>query len=438
MLRKGVIEPSDGPWASPIVLVSKKDGSTRFCIDFRRLNDVTKKDAYPLPRIEENLDTLQGAQYYSTLDLISGFWQVEVDPEDRDKTAFAVGGGGLYRYLTMPFGLCNAPATFQRLMEQVLGGLQWEIAVLYIDDIIVFSDTLESHLERLGKVLDRLRRAGLKLKPEKCELLRKRVAFLGHFVSAEGVEVDRSKISKVQDWPSPRNLTELRSFVGLCAYYRRYVPNFSAVCKPLFELTQKGVKYHWGRRQEEAMRTMKDLLTSAPILGYPMPEGRFILDTDASNIGLGAVLHQEQGTQERVIAYASKTLSKAERNYCVTRRELLAIITFVKQFHHYLYGSRFLVRTDHAALYWLLRKKDPEGQMARWITFLQQYDMEIQHRPGARHQDADALSRCMEGCRDLDTLELAEGEEATLAEIQQLAQETVFRVQTRAQTRSRQ
>ena len=210
------------------------------------------------------------------------------------------------------------------------------------------------------------------------------------------------------------------------------------MCKPLFELTQKGVKFEWGVTQVKAMQTMKDLLTSAPILGYPRPEGRFILDTDASNIGLGAVLHQEQAGQEVVIAYASKTLSKAERNYCVTRRELLAIITFVKQYHHYLYGSRFLVRTDHAALYWLLRKKDPEGQMARWITFLQQYDMKIQHRPGARHQDADALSRCMEGCRDLDTLELAEGQEATLAEIQQLAQETVFRVQTRAESKARQ
>ena len=216
MLHRGVIEPSDGPWASPIVLVTKKDGSTRFCVNFRRLNEATKKDAYLLPRIEDNLDTLQGAKYYSTLDLIYGFWQVEMAPEDRDKTAFTVGGGGLYRFLTMPFGLCNAPATFQRLMERVLRGLQWEVAVLYIDDIIAFADSVESHLKRLGAVLDRLRQAGLKLKPEKCELLREKVAFLGHIVSA-GRRGRPGKDHQDPNWPVPRNLTEL---ISLCAYYR--------------------------------------------------------------------------------------------------------------------------------------------------------------------------------------------------------------------------
>ena len=436
MLKRGVIEPCDSPWASPIVLAAKKDGTTRFCVDFRRINDVTRKDAYPLPRIEDNLDTLQGAEYYSTLDLVSGFWQVEMAPEDQDKTAFTVGGGGLYRFLTMPFGLCNAPATFQRLMEHTLRGLQWETAVLYIDDIVVFSDSVETHYERLGAVLDRLSEAGLKLKPSKCQLLRKKVAFLGHVVSAAGVEVDDSKIVKIQQWPVPADLHQLRSFVGLCAYYRRFVPNFSTVCKPLFDLTKKGVPFFWGPPQHYAFETMKTLLTSAPILGYPRPEGLLILDCDASNVGVGAVLSQEQDGEERALAYASKTLGKAERNYCVTRRELLAIVTFVKQYHHYLYGTRFLVRTDHAALYWLLRKKDPEGQMARWLSFLQSYDMVIQHRPGVRHGNADALSRCMEGCRDLDSLVIADGKEATLAEIKQQATSSVRTVQTRAQTKS--
>ena len=437
MLRRGVIEPCDSPWASPIVLAGKKDGTVRFCVDFRRLNDVTRKDAYPLPRIEDNLDTLQGARYYSTLDLVSGFWQVEVAPEDRDKTAFCVGGGGLYRFLTMPFGLCNAPGTFQRLMEQTLRGLQWEIAVLYIDDIIVFSETVETHLERLGAVLDRLRLTGLKLKPAKCQLLRTKVEFLGHIVSQDGVEVEPGKIQRILDWPEPRDLTELRSFVGLCAYYRRFVPNFSTVCKPLFDLTKKGVPFQFGRAQKHAFQTMKRLLTSAPILGYPREEGQFILDCDASNIGIGAVLSQVQDGEEVVLYYASKTLNKAERNYCVTRRELLAIVTFVKQFHHYLYGAKFLVRTDHAALYWLLRKKDPEGQMARWIVFLQGYNLEVQHRPGVRHGNADALSRCMEGCRDLDALQLPYGDRLTLAEIKDMAVETVRRVTTRAKTKSK-
>ena len=438
MLERGVIEPCEGPWASPIVMVTKKDGTPRFCVDFRRLNDVTKKDAYPLPRIEDNLDTLQGAQFYSTLDLLSGFWQVEMAPEDRDKTAFTHGGGGLYRFLTMPFGLCNAPATFQRLMEQVLRGLQWEIAVLYIDDIIVFGDTVKSHLQRLGLVLSRLKAAGLKLKPSKCDLLRRRVPFLGHIVSATGIEVDPEKIRKVREWPAPANLTQLRSFVGLCAYYRRFVPNFSSLCKPLFKLTEKGEPFFWGGPQQHAMDKMKELLTTAPILGYPRTGDPFILDCDASNFGLGAVLSQVQNDQEKVIAYASQSLSKAQRNYCTTRRELLAIITFVKQFHHYLYGGRFLVRTDHAALYWLLRKKDPEGQMARWITFLQAYDLEIQHRPGLRHGNADALSRCIEGCRDLDTLEVQDGERATLSQLRERAAGyavKIRRVQTRADTK---
>ena len=428
MLDRGVIEPCEGPWASPIVLVTKKDGTTRFCVDFRRLNDVTRKDAYPLPRIEDNLDTLQGALYYSTLDLISGYWQVEMAPEHRDKTAFSVSGGGLYRFLQMPFGLCNAPATFQRLMEKVLSGLQWEIAVLYIDDVIVFANSFEEQLENLGLVLSRLRLAGLKLKPQKCELFRKRVEFLGHIVSQKGVEVDQRKISKILEWPEPQNLTQLRSFVGICAYYRRFVPEFSTICKPLFLLTQKGQQFVWGEAQQVAMDTMKTLLTTPPILGYPRTGDEFVLDTDASAVGLGAVLTQVQDGEERVIAYASRVLSQAERNYCTTRRELLAIVSFVKQFHHYLYGGRFLVRTDHSALYWLLRKKEPEGQMARWVTFLQSYDMQVQHRQGIKHGNADALSRCMEGCRDMDALFVPVGTQASLEEIQARAREKILQV----------
>ena len=447
MLERGVIEPCESPWASPIVLAAKKDGTTRFCVDYRRLNEVTRKDAYPLPRIEDNLDALQGAEYYSTLDMLSGFWQVEMAPEDRDKTAFCPGGGGLYRFLAMPFGLCNAPATFQRLMERVLSGLQWEIAVLYIDDIIVYGNGIKDHLRRLARVLDRLRQTGLKLKPAKCDLLKRKVPFLGHIVSAEGVAVDGSKIDKVKEWPTPRNLTEVRSFVGLCAYYRRFVPDFSTITKPLFDLTKKDQEFVWGEDQQKAMETMKKLLTSAPILGYPRPDAPFVLDCDASNVGIGAVLSQVQDGEERVIAYASKTLSKAERNYCVTRRELLAIVTFVKQYHHYLYGGRFLVRTDHAALYWLLRKKDPEGQMARWIATLQGYNMILRHRPGKKHGNADAMSRCTPECHETDKLDLTVGEECTLRELQRRARVTrslyipvriLRKVTTRAQARKEQ
>jgi len=435
MLERGVIEPCDGPWSSPIVLVTKKDGDVRLCVDFRTVNNLTKKDAYPLPRIEDNLDALQGAVWYSTLDLLSGFWQVEVAPGDRDKTAFSAGGIGLFRFITMPFGLTGAPATFERLMERVLLGLQWQIAVLYIDDIVVFASDFFTHLDRLDQVLARLRTAGLNLKPGKCHLLKHRVEFLGHIVSSQGVEVDPGKVNKVLSWPVPKNLTQVRSFVGLCAYYRRFIPNFSTLAKPLFSLTEKSQEFKWGEPQAKSFSALKIALTQAPILAYPKTGAQYILDTDASNVGIGAVLSQVQDGEERVIAYASKTLHQAQRNYCVTRREALAIVTFVKHFHHYLCGTQFLVRTDHAALYWLLRKRDPEGQMARWSVFLQAYDMRIEHRPGHKHGNADAMSRCMEGCRDVDQLDFVPGTVKTLDELRDDAVQRLRTVQTRAQKR---
>ena len=426
MLKKGIIEPCEGPWSSPIVLAKKKDGSLRFCIDFRKLNEATLKDAYPLPRIEDNLDTLGGSTWFSTLDLISGFWQVEMDAESKAKTAFSVGRGGLYQFRRMPFGLCNAPATFQRLMEKVLSGLQWEIAVLYIDDIVVFGNTVEQHLDRLESIFSRLRKAGLKLKPSKCSLLKRKVEFLGHVVSARGVEADPDKISKVKDWPQPRDVSEVRSFIGLCAYYRRFVRGFSDLCKPLYRLTEKGVTFHWGRDQEAAFIALKDKLTSAPILAFPNETDKFILDTDASAFGIGGVLSQVQDGEERVIAYGSRVLSKAERNYCVTRRELLAIVDFVKMFHHYLVGSKFLLRTDHAALYWLFGMKNLEGQPARWVERLGCYDMVIQHRPGVKHGNADALSRCPARCTQEIECSGPDGSEMFLSDFQAIRHFTMY------------
>ena len=215
MLSQGVIEPSETPWSSPIVLVKKKDGSVRVCIDYRRLNEVTVKDAHPLPRIEDNLDSLAGSQFFSTLDLASGYWQVEVAEEDRPKTAFSTGRGGLYQFVTMPFGLCNAPSTFERLMERILAGLQWQVAVLYLDDVIVFGRSFGEHMQRLCLVLQRLRAANLKLKPKKCRLLQRKVEFLGHVVSPAGVATDPEKVCAVRDWPQPATVTDVRIFLGL-------------------------------------------------------------------------------------------------------------------------------------------------------------------------------------------------------------------------------
>ena len=392
MLSADVIEPSSSPWSSPVVLVKKKDGSTRFCIDYRKLNAVSVKDSYPLPRIDDSLDALAGAKCFSTLDLASGYWQVGMTEEAKQKSAF-VTPGGLFQFKCMPFGLCNAPSTFERLMEQVLAGLQWQICLVYLDDVIVYSRDFTEHVERLEIILKRISEAGLKLKPKKCHFFCEKVIYLGHTVSAEGIATDPEKVRAVQDWEVPKDLTDVRSFLGLCSYYRRFIPQFGTIAKPLTRLTEKDHGFKWGVEQEEAWATLKHKLLSAPVLAYPDPQKEFILDTDASAYGIGAVLSQVQDGQERVIAYGSRCLTKEERRYCVTRKELLAVVYFLKYFRHYLYGRNFLVRTDHGALRWLTNFKDPQGQVARWLEVLGTYTFEIQHRPGLRHGNADALSR---------------------------------------------
>ena len=392
MLKEDIIEPSHSPWASPIVLVRKKDGSTRFCVDYRKLNAVSIKDAYPLPRIDDTLDSLAGATCFSTLDLASGYWQVGLTEEAQTKSAF-VTHSGLYQFKVMPYGLTNAPSTFERLMERVLQGLQWQICLVYIDDVIIYSRTVEEHVSRLELVLQKLAEAGLKLKPKKCHLFRTKVLYLGHIVSADGVSTDPEKVEAVKEWGVPKDLTDVRSFLGLCSYYRRFIPHFSTIAKPLTKLTEKNQEFHWGPEQEEAWAELKRKLLQAPILSYPDPKGEFILDTDASAYGMGAVLSQVQGGQEKVIAYGSKSLTKEERRYCVTRKELLAVVYFVKYYRHYLYGQKFTIRTDHGALRWLINFKDPQGQVARWLEILGTYDFDIQHRPGLKHNNADSMSR---------------------------------------------
>lgn len=408
MTEQGVIEESNSPWSSPVVLVTKKDGSLRFCVDYRKLNDITKKDSYPLPRIDDTLTTLSGSTWFSTLDLKSGYWQVGIHPEDKEKTAFTT-SCGLYQFTVMPFGLCNAPATFERLMELVLRGLTWKTCLVYLDDVMVMGRDFEEHLKNLQEVFDRFRAANLKLNPKKCALFQKKVEFLGHTVSADGIQTSDDKIKAIRDWPRPRDKHEVRSFLGICTYYRRFVEGFAKIAAPLHQLTEPKTTFAWSHVHEEAFRKLKSALCSSPILAYPRRHGKFILDTDASKVGIGAVLSQVQDGEEKVIEYYSKVLTKPERNYCVTRKELLAIVKSVDHFHKYLYGREFLIRTDHAALSWLLRLKNPEGQVARWMERLQQYDFKIQHRPGRHHNNADALSRrpCGEckHCRKVDERE---------------------------------
>jgi len=392
MLAAGVIEACNGPWACNLVVVKKKDGSLRFCCDYRQLNGVTRKDAYPLPRIDACLDALSGAKLFSAFDLRSGYHQVPMAEEDADKTSFVV-RSGTYRFRRVPFGLCNAGATFQRVMDLALRGLNFDMCLVYLDDIIVYSADVAEHLRRLDLLFQRLRSANLKLKPSKCQLLRTSVAFLGHVVSGQGVGTDPEKIVAVKDWPCPISLKEVQSFLGLAGYYRRFVPAYAERAAPLHRLAQKGASFLWTEGCQTAFDSLREALVGAPILAMPADGAGFILDTDASNDSIGAVLSQVQDGVERVIAYASRTLSRSERNYCVTRRELLAIVYFVKKFRMYLLGRHFLVRTDHAALQWLRRTPEPIGQQARWCEILEEFDFKIEHRAGRSHGNADALSR---------------------------------------------
>jgi hypothetical protein len=399
MQRRGVIEELDSPWSSPVVLVRKMNGELRFCVDYRKLNDVTKKDCFPLPRIDDTLDTLAGAKWFFTLDLRSGYWQVDLHPDDKEKTAFST-GQGLWQFTVMPFGLCNALATFERLMETVLRGLTYDSCHVYLDDVIVIGRTFQEHLFNLRKVFQLFREARLKLNPEKCQLLQKEVRYLGHIVSPEGITTDPEKLKAVREWPTPRNKHEIRSFLGLCTYYRRFISGFANITKPLTKLMEQKQSFQWTSEAEAAFQTLKGALCSAPVLAYPQPGERFIVDTDASNFGIGGVLSQIQDGQERVIAYYSKTLNMAERNYCVTRRELLAIVRTLEHFHKYLYRQEFHLRTDHSALTWLLSFKNLEGQTARWIKRLQEYSFTSEHSQCKKHNNADALSRrpCQEDC----------------------------------------
>ena len=351
-----------------------------------------KKDAFPLPRIDACLDSLTGSKLFSTFDLTSGYFQVRLDPADAEKTSFATRLGS-WKFRRMTMGLGNAGSTFSRIMQLAMQGLNLQICISYLDDIIVHAEDVGSHLERLRAVFQRLREAKLKLKPTKCHLLREEVAFLGHRVSADGVSTDPSKIEAVRNWPRPRNIHEVRGYVGLASYYRRFIAKFAEICSPLHALTGKHARFEWTPECEQAFVQLKDALTAAPVLAMPTDEDSFVLDVDASDRCIGAVLSQKQGEEERVIAYASRVLSRTERNYCCTRRELLAVVLFVRHYKPYLLGRRFLVPTDHAAWTWLRKTPEPIGQQARWCEILEEYDFDIQHRPGRSHGNADAMSR---------------------------------------------
>lgn len=414
MEKEGIIEKCpQSPWNAPVVTIVKPDGSIRFCCDYRGLNEVTVKDSQPLPRIDDSIEALSGSKWWSCLDLSSAYWQCEIDENDRNKTAFSIPGGQQWQWKRLAFGLCNAPATFTRLMQMVFSGLLWKIVIIYLDDIICSSKTFQEQLDNLEIVFKRLTEANLKLNPKKCVLFQKQVIFLGHVINENGVGTDPQKIDKIRSWPTPRNAKEARSFISLASYYRTYIYQFATIAKPLHELSEKSRQFIWSTECEQSFQAIKKALTNAPILSFPTENDQFILDTDASLVGQGAVLSQVINGKEKVIGYYSKCFTKTERRYCVTRRELLAIVNAVKHFHHYVYGRNVIIRSDHSSLKWLLNFKNVEGQLARWLTFLSAYDFTIQHRAGRLHSNADALSRrpCLESnCRYCSRVESKETE----------------------------
>ena len=392
MLQARLIQPSNSPWSAPVVLVRKKDWSTGFCVDYRRLNSVTRKDRYPIPRVDDALDALAGAKYFSRLDLRSGYHQVEMDKTSQRYTAFAT-ASGLYEFCVLPFSLCNAPSTFQRLMHQVLHGLDWNICLIYLDDIIVFSRTFDEHLSRLRLVFDRLRAANLILNPSKCFFGEQSVLFLGHLISRHGIQPNPEKTQVVRNFPRPRSVKDIRAFLGLASYYRRFVQNFSSIAAPLTRLTRKNIPFLWDVACETAFQRLKDALITPPILVYPNLSQPFHLYVDASSTGLGYILGQTIDGKDVVIAYGGRHLNKAECNYSTTEQEAPAVVESIKKYQVYLHGQKFYVHTDHHALLWLMSIKDPTGKLARWALQLQHYDFEIIHRPGACNGNADAISR---------------------------------------------
>lgn len=394
MLADDIIEPSNSPWASPIVLVKKSDGSYRFCVNYKKLNEVSLPDAYPMPFVSASLDKLKDARYLSTIDIKSAYWQIPVAKESRPYTAFVVPTRGLFQFKRMPFGLHNAPSTWQRFIDRVLKHDLEQYTTVYLDDVIISTPTFSKHIEVLGEVFKRLTSAGLTFNRDKCHFCKSELKYLGHVVTSAGLMVDPDKVEAVLKIPTPKSVTEVRRVLGLASWYRRFVPNFSTLVAPLTNLLHKNQRFVWTDECTKAFTRIKDHLVSAPILACPDFSKQFYVQTDASDFGLGAVLTQFHEDGEKVICYLSRSLTKTERRcLSVTEKECLAVIFAIEKLRGYLEGAHFTVITDHYSLKWLFSIKDPVGRIARWAVRLQQYSFDIVHRSGRENVVPDTLSR---------------------------------------------
>ncbi|WZY99835.1 hypothetical protein YC2023_072164 [Brassica napus] len=382
LLEKGFIRPSSSPWGAPVLFVKKKDRSMRLCIDYRGINNVTIKDKYPLPKIDELLDQLQGASWFSKIDLASGYHQIPISEADIMKTAFRTRYGH-FEFVVIPFGLTNAPAAFMRLMNEVFRDYLDEFLTIFIDDILIYSRSAEEHGRHLRLVLERLRDQKLFAKLSKCCFWKREVGFLGHRVSEEGVAVDPEKIAAIKEWPHPTSVTEIRCFLGLAGYYRKFVQGFASVSKPLTRLTGKGIAYEWSIETDEAFEKLKEALMTAPILALRKPNQPYTMYTDASHVGLGCVLMQD----DKVIA-----LRKHEVNYPTHDLEMAAVVFALRIWGSYLYGEKIQLFTDHKSLKYLFTQPDLNLRQRRWMEFIADYDIQILYHPGKANVVADALS----------------------------------------------
>ena len=400
-LEQRVVEEADSPWSFPLVPVPKKNSKeVRWAVDYRKLNAVTKKDAFPLPNIADNLSRLSGSRVFSALDGAGAFHAVPVRRSDREKTAFS-SPFGQYQFVRMPFGLANAPATYSQLVARALRHLPSSEVLCYLDDTAIHSHDAWSHLRILRKVLAAFRAAGLQISPGKAQLFRDHIKYLGHEISAQGISIPPEYTSVVKDWPIPDTLKALRAFLGKCGYYRRFIENYSTIAAPLVQYTQQeqheGIPHlHQDAEAVRAFRRMKKKLISAPILAYPQFQGEpFILDTDfsADPGAIGGVLSQVQDGQEWVIAYGARRLLPRERSYASTKGELLAVIFFLQYYKYYLLHRPFILRTDNRALTWIRSLDSPTGMILRWLEILASFEFTVQHRKGTLHGNADSLSR---------------------------------------------
>ncbi|GJV10442.1 putative reverse transcriptase domain-containing protein [Tanacetum coccineum] len=385
---KGFIRPSSSPWGAPVLFVKKKDGSFRMCIDYRELNKLTVKNRYPLLRIDDLFDQLQGSSIYSKIDLRSGYHQLRVREQDIPRLGHSGSVYGL-TFQVMPFGLTNAPAVFMDLMNRVCKPYLDKFVIVFIDDILIYSKDEKEHEEHLKAILELLKKEQLYAKFSKCEFWIPKVQFLGHVIDSRGIHVDPAKIESIKDWASPKTPTEIRQFLGLAGYYRRFIEGFSKIAKSMTKLTQKGIKFDWGEKEENAFQLIKQKLCSAPILALPEGSEDFVVYCDASHKGLGAVLMQ----REKVIAYASRQLKVHEKNYTTHDLELGSVIFALKIWRHYLYGTRCTVFTDHKSLQHILDQKELNMRQRRWLELLSDYDCDIRYHPGKANVVADALSR---------------------------------------------